>query len=340
MNEIKTLECLFIEGLQEVCTIAPHPMLAIRSASLKRTLRFIEETPEAAYVETVARKHVSQRNWAIDERAIQELLQVIGEAQFWMLAKQADVTLERVVEADDCQPDFRLASSTPLRFEVKTISVVGGEMGLLKMSEESFKARGHLQDQIDNGNHVAITEVEVAPHGTLPNRSAIHLSVCQRLIDKARQNIKLGQYAAAPTLLVLNLMLIDGNWSGNADLRPIASGFPQTWSVHTGALWTLGFGFLQQRIHGTPEFEGKPGIEGELGRAGILADPDFDSINGMLFVIHSMQDEPRLYGLLRSRERSAWEEFHPIFLETFYSLVGSNWNDELDSNGFALTEYQ
>jgi hypothetical protein len=178
----------------------------------------------------------------------------------------------------------------------------------------------------------------IASHGKV-QRGKEYTEICTNLIDKAVGNIKAGQYAAAPTFMVLNLMLIGSHFDGNTELRPVAAGYPESWSVRTGVLWTTGFGTMYQLVHGQPEFEGRPGIEGFLGREGVLAHPHFKELAGLLLVIHRLSKEPTVYGLMRDADRERFEKSDATVLDTFHSLVGKDWNDDLDSNGWQLTEH-
>lgn len=181
-------------------------------------------------------------------------------------------------------------------------------------------------------------EQTISPHGSV-KRGQEMITMCQNLINKTAGNIKQGQYTGAPTFLVLNMTLIDSHWTGNACLRPIAAGYPNNWSVHTGVLWTLAFGSMEQMIHGEPEFEGLPAIEGVLSCQGILANTEFEAVEGLILILHRMDADPVLYGLWRSKDYQHWNESSSQMCEMLGALTGSNWNDELDSNGWQLTSH-
>lgn len=250
------------------------------------------------------------------------------------MADAAGVPLDRIPETDKKTPDFKAAGATPdLRFEVKALSVVSGHFALGEMAENSFQTQLDLQAQITAGKKVAMAESVIAPHGSPKPGVGQITSVCKRLIEKARQNIKADQYRGAKTFLVLNLILIDSGYTGNSELRPIVAGYPEDWSVRTGALWTLGFGYPEQMIQSPPEFEGKPGVEGRLGLSGILVDPEFEDVSGLLMIVHPLREEPRIFGLFKSKDMD-----DPSF-EILMKLVGEFWNDEGDSNGWRLNEH-
>ena len=336
----KNLEDLLLDGIQAVADVSPSMFLGVGYPSLVKVMQFIEATPTAAYAEKKLRKLFNIPNWVLDARQLEAFFQLVGEVQFWMLAKEKGVALERIPEAKGNTADLRMAGNAPglPQFEVKTLSVSdGGWMHLANMAEDSFKAQLELQAKQLGGEKIAMSEQSIAPHGeVLRGRECTEM--CTNLIDKAVGNIKAGQYAAAPTFMVLNLMLIGSHYAGSMELRPVATGYPESWSIRTGVLWTIGFGTMGQLIHGQPEFEGKPGIEGVLGREGVLAHPHFRELSGLLLVIHRLGKEPTIFGLMRNESRSSFEKGNAALLETFYALVGKDWNDDLDSNGWQLAE--
>jgi hypothetical protein len=335
-----SLEKILNESVQSINEIAPNLFIAIRSQSMVKILHFIEQTPEANYADRELRKILSKSCWATNPQKLEEFFQLIGEVQFWMLADEKGVKLARIPKASHKTPDFQFfnSGSVSLQFEVKTLSVRNGTYALEAMSEDSRKSQIELKKQVSRGAQVAMQAHSVAPHGAIP-RGLQQTTICQNLIDKARNNIKRGQYAAAPTFLVLNLILIDGHNTGNADLRPVAHGYPNESSVRTGAMWTLAFGTLGQLVHSVPEYEGLPCIEGRLGRDGILVNPDFESLAGLILVVHSLSEAPALYGLIRRADRESWDSTYPVIGRAFYALVGTNWNDDLDTNGWQLIDH-
>ena len=337
----KKLESLLLEGIQAVADVSPSMFLSVNYPSLVKVMRFIEATPSAAYADKKLRKVFAIQNWVLDAKQLESFFQLMGEVQFWMLAKDKGVTLERIPEAKGNTADLKMAgteSDLP-QFEVKTLSVSdGGWMHLAKMGEDSFKAQLELEAEHLRGEQVAMSVQSIASQGMV-QRGKEYTEICTNLIDKAVGNIKAGQYAAAPTFMVLNLMLIGSHFDGNTELRPVAAGYPESWSVRTGVLWTTGFGTMYQLVHGQPEFEGRPGIEGFLGREGVLAHPHFKELAGLLLVIHRLSKEPTVYGLMRDADRERFEKSDATVLDTFHSLVGKDWNDDLDSNGWQLTEH-
>lgn len=339
-NMLKKLEDMLLEGIQAIAGISPSMYLNVGYPSFVKVMQFIEATPSAKYADKKLRKLFANQNWALDAKKLDAFFQLVGEVQFWMLANQRGVTLERIPETHGKTADLRIAGGKPdsPQFEVKTLSVSeGGWMHLAKMAEDSFETQIDIQAQLASGKTTAMSVQIIAPHGAV-KRGKERTQMCNNLIKKAIGNIKSGQYAAAPTFMVLNLMLIDGHFNGTMDLRPVAGGYPEPWSIRTGVMWTIGFGTMGQIIHGLPEFDGKPGIEGFLENEGVLAHSDFKELAGMLMVVHRLGKEPTIYGLMRAEDMDCFEVSNLGVLQAFDSLAGQQWNDDLDSNGWQLTE--
>jgi hypothetical protein len=74
---------------------------------------------------------------------------------------------------------------------------------------------------------------------------------------------------------------------------------------------------MEQAMHSTPKFEGKPGIEGCLKKLGILVDEEFSEISGLILILHPMDSEPYLSGLIRSKD------VETEAAEVFYALIKS-----------------
>jgi len=337
----KKLEELLLESIQDAAEVSPSMFLSLAYHSLIPVMRFIETKPSATYAGKRLRKLFETKNWVLDAKLLDGFFQLAGEVQFWMLAQNKGVMLERIPEEDGKTADLRMAGTDPglPQFEVKTLSVSsGGWMHLAKMAEDSFQAQLDLQAKRFSGARVATSIQSISPHGDV-ERCHQQTTMCKNLINKAIGNIKAGQYAAAPTFLVLNLMLIDSYYNGTTDLRPVAAGYPHPWSVRTGVLWTTAFGTTGQLVHGLPEFEGKPGIEGFLGLEGVLAHSHFKELAGLLMVIHPMGEEPKIYGLMRTADMDRFGANNQAVITSFMALVGEQWNDELDCNGPQLTQH-
>lgn len=334
----KHLSELLLEGIQAWARIGQDHVLLLRHQQLDTALKFVESTSEAKYIENGLRLLFKDHNWAGSAAVKERVFQLLGEAQFWLLATEKGVTLERIPEGLSRVPDFRLksADSQAPCFEVKTFSVVGGTEAIKQMDENRFEGALDLHRQVASGKKVAMNAQIISPHGDVLWGQE-QTTMCLNLIKKAENNIKEEQFTAAPTFLVANLLLIDSHFTGNMELRPLATGWPHDYSEHTGVLWTVGFGQIDQEIRGEPHFEGHPNVEGVLGRQGILVNPQFESVAGVLYMLHPLREASRLYGLWKGARFEEWRQAKLELCTTLENLVGNDWNDENDSNGANLT---
>jgi len=330
-----TLAQKFLSEVQSQAGVAPFMGITLKVPEIQSVLDFIESEPTAGKLRDEIVAIFRKRNWMLDPIDIQQFMQLIGEAQFWTLAKRAGVELERISEGGGKSPDFRLRGDSEFApyFEVKTLSVKGGDTGIATMNEDSFQAEHSLSRQVSDGKKFATAITEVAPHGLVKDGKNT-TTIVQNLIDKTTQNLKSGQFVNRFTCLVLNLLLIDGYYNDPDSLRPIAFGWPDDWSVRSGPYWNLAFGEPEHLVFGLAEFEGKPGIEGVLGRKGVLAENS--NIAALLLVVHPLGGARKIYGLKRDADNDTWQEDGEKLATAFFKLVGTNWNDELDTNGWCL----
>lgn len=318
--------------------VAPSLLLAVHVPRICSVLAFIDAEPSAEHTKRNIERIFRVANWMIDPKMFQTFVQLIGEAQFWKMANERGVKLDRIPERkNEMTPDFRLSDVSGLSpcFEVKTLSVVDGEFNLARMDEASFEAQLSLSAQVGAGRAVASATASASPHGAVENCKAM-TTIIRNLVKKAENNIKPGQFANAPTLLVLNLMLLDGYYNGKGSLRPVTCIHGSDWQLRSGAYWNLAFGQPGHLVFGLPEFEGKPGVEGSLDCEGILsAHPE---ICALLLIVHDWEAEPKIYGLARELDTDRWlSDLKPLG-DAFVKLAGENWNDDRDTLGWRLTD--
>ena len=276
-------------------------------------------------------------NFAVKPRLTNKFAQALGEAHFFVMCERAGAPLRRIPEIPNVKtPDFEsIHPPGRLHYEVKTLSVVDGEIGVERSLAEALDAQIDIERQRDEGREIAIGESTVSPYAGKVHRDKILLGATQVLIEKARQNIKADQFARPNTFLVLNLSMlppIEGNPRVLRPSYPESRLFPTS---ITGQLWAVGFGRPDMIVQSEPEFEGKPCVEGELAKLGILVDPDFEPILGILFVVHNMNAPAQIWALFRDVERL--REGNPEVADEINKLAGTAWNDYRDHNGWQLS---
>jgi hypothetical protein len=279
---------------------------------------------------------ISKSNFALDARLAEEFSQTLGEAHFYCMCLDKRVRLERVPEEANLKtPDFRYeVDGQELFFEVKTPSVVGGTRGLSNALQSNLDAKINLEQQLRSGKKIAMAESEAQPYGEKPCRDGTVRGVIAVLLEKARQNIKAGQFGKPNTFLVLNLSVIPPFRTEGKVLRPAYCDDYMFAKAVSGELWMLAFCRPGMLVHGIPEFEGKPCIEGTIDKEGLLV--EHENIAGILFMIHPWRYPAELWALLRFVEFWKWVDTDSPVPATVRTLAGNQWNDDLDSNGWQL----
>ncbi len=334
---MEDLNSQFIESLQATVGLANNSYLThLRDA--------VEKVSDASQTDQVLSEYnqdllaiVSGNNFALDPDKTNEFAQTIGEAHFYLLCKNAGVTLTRIKEGTDKTPDFKF-ETRDMYFEVKTLSVVSGGSGIRKSLEDSLDAQIDIEDQLKQGERIATGISIVQPYGEKPYQKGkgTITAVIETLIEKTRQNIKLGQFPNDKSILVLNLSIIPLFRTENLVLRPAYCDDYMFKKAVSGELWMMAFANPGTPVLCTPEFEGKPCVESILQKAGILTDPAFDMVSGILFMIHPWQRATEIWGLYNYAKFASWCDTEPEIIETLMVLTKDNWNDDKDTNGWQL----
>lgn len=329
----------FSTALNAARSVAANSYLTHLSEAVKAVENALPQQPALQGYVTDLANLLDKPNFALNPTLTNKFAQLLGEAHFSVLCHLKGLRLRRIPEEKDKKtPDFETAVSTEtFFFEVKTLSVVGGDTGINDALESSLQAQLDIEAQLLKGEKVAIGISEAQPYGVKPYQQGRLSAVINTLIEKSRQNIKADQFASPNTFLVLNLSVITPSKTENFVLRP---SYPDNYMFSkavTGELWTLAFGQPQMLIQNTPEFEGKPCVEGLLTKLGILVDPDFDFVAGLVFMIHPWHRPSEIWALFRNRDWEKWNDDNSEMLSTLFALTGENWNDDKDNNGWRLS---
>jgi hypothetical protein len=276
--------------------------------------------------------------FVLDGNLTNYFMQLLGEAYFYLICKNNGIGLDRIKEQKRVKtPDFKYRNSeVPIHFEVKTLSVVGGAVGINKDLNDSLEAHANIAEQLSKGKSTAFGESVAQPLGAKPYEMGNITAAIDTLLEKTRQNIKSGQYNYPNTFLVLNLSCINTTSYENCILRPA---YPDDYmfpKAVTGELWMVAFGRPGMLIHGNPEFEGNPCIEATFDKVGILADEEYEDISGLIFIIYPLSSSPETWGLFRNKDYNEWIDTNPGLLTILKDLVDNNFNDDLDANGWRL----
>jgi hypothetical protein len=298
---------------------------------MRSAVRLVEHIGEQSpvvrnYVDGL-RERISRSDFALDSRATNEFLQFLGEAHFVAICFTQGIRLERVPETDTPTPDFKArVGAEELHFEVKTLSVAKGEFGIDLAIENSASAIAQAESK-GSRHGVGIGISVVSPFGA----GARIAKAADVLLEKIRQNIKIAQYKFPNTFLVVDLSMLQVIPGGTEALKRRWPDPGVEAAEVSGLLWMVAFGQPTMRIHDFADFEGESNDVGAFGKQGILVDPAFDDISGLLFVFHPWGRPSNLWGLFRSRSMA-----DPVTVAVLNKLVLGHWNNELDGNAHAF----
>lgn len=253
------------------------------------------------------------------------------ECLVYLDIKKKKFVIDRIPEEKNKKtPDFKITyENEECYIELKTLNFLEGNLNYNEAMEGSMEATIDSYSQIKRGKRIGFGVSEIAPYGK-PKKGRgynSYLHAIESIIDKLEQNIKKEQYGMGKTILMVNAtqLIIHGSYIESA--VPFFT-FPDTvmpYCTVSGKLWNVAFGKIGNIILYPPEFEGKPNIEGELEKKGIMWDNPF--IKALCFIWIDEKFDIKYTGFMRSNE-----EDNPLF---FYKLFDFH-NDELNSHGFIL----
>lgn len=325
-----------------------NALQSIRGPTSNHYLNFLKSSVEmvsnASNIDQVLTDHnetlkdiVSCNNFELDSQKTNDFIQILGETHFYLLCKNKGINLTRIKEEKFKTPDFKL-DSNDIHFEVKTLSVVSGSFGIDKALKDSLDTELEIERQQSQGKSFSIGVTEIAPYGNKPsqNDKGTISAIIDTLLEKARQNIKQGQFPNDKSFLVLNLSIIPPFRTQNYILKPTYCDDFMFNKAVSGELWMMAFSQIGAPVLGIPEFEGMSCVESIMSKLGILSDPNFDMVAGILFMIHPWGKSTEICGLYNHKNVDLWNTNGLNIFETLMAITGKNWNDEIDTNGWQL----
>lgn len=272
-------------------------------------------------------------NFALDRKLTCEFAQLLGEANFYCQCRDKRVSLVRVPESTEQRPDFYHEASDSY-FEVKTLSVVDGELGVEAMLTDAMNTTIEAEDRLRRNGSVGIGIGVHQPYGKKPYRGGQghRGAVVDTILEKIRGNLKVGQFPNERSFLVIDLCMLPVISRPKDALRPAYCSEEDNHNILSGELWLTAFGVPGFPVFDAPEFEGRPTIANHFEKRGFLNDADYGFIAGAIFALHSMSSPVRLLGLFRPEHLRQ----HDTACEALMAIVGHNWNDSNDSNGWKL----
>lgn len=328
----------FNQAMQNASSVTRDPYLAKLAPGLAAVEANLQAIPVLASYQVTLDTLMTDSKFGVDGSLTEKFAQTLGEAHFLVMCHDKGIALQRIPEEKNKKtPDFGASfGSQNVFFEVKTLSVVNGHRGITAAQESSLDANIDIESQLKRGERIAIGISEAQPYATKVDRDKTILGVTNTLLEKARGNIKSDQFAEPNTFLVLNLSVIPPLVTEPKALRPA---YPDDYmfpKAVTGELWMVAFGGKGMPILGSPEFEGKPCIEGIFDKVGVLVDSEYASVAGLIIMVHPLSGPSQLFGLFRSKDWNYWNDQNPDLVLNLLKMTGKNWNDCGDSNGWKL----
>lgn len=270
-----------------------------------------------------------------DSQGFRQVFEYYGEALIYSKLSKHFKT-KRIVAKKDSMPDFVCALPNGKEFyvELKSLDLVQAPLRSDQMHEDALNQNIAIEDQLRQGNKVAMAEREIAPFkppfddGSYDPRSL--LLVINTLMKKARSAFKESQFAQGPTfafMLCDRLMIPGGNHSvapqyfergGNA--------------VVSGALWNACFAKMGWPIFRMPDFEGVSGLEGHMSEHGLFVDEYVNFPTGAVVFSKFGWQEDTLMGLYDSKWQPNPEWSVDDTAEVIHELCTA-YNDERNSYG-------
>ncbi|WP_441252920.1 hypothetical protein [Pseudomonas putida] len=270
-----------------------------------------------------------------DSQGLRQVFEYYGEALVYSKLSKHFYT-KRIVAKQDSMPDFVcvLPDGKTFYVELKSLDLVQAPLRSDQMHEDAMNQNIEIEDQLLQGNKVAMAEREIAPFkppfddGSYDPRSL--LLVINTLMKKARGAFKESQFAQGPTFafMLCDRLMIPG---GNHSVAPqyFERGGD---AVVSGALWNACFARMGWPIFRMPDFEGEPGLEGHMTEHGLFVDEYVKFPTGAVVFSEFGWQEDTLMGLYDSKWQPTPEWTVDDTAEVIHVLCTA-YNDERNSYG-------
>lgn len=274
------------------------------------------------------------KDFGLDSKKLNEFCQIMGECHFYCLCLERSIKLVRLIEDGKQKvPDFLLMKgAVRLYFEVKTPSIVGGDIALNDDVEDGFKLNAYLE-KCKSDEYKSVFH-EHSPYGKMVREFGHVWGPIKVLSKKIVQNFKPGQFSNNNTFMVVNLSLIHNLITPPEELRPVYALRDDPNNVVSGIFWMMAFRKIGMAVFGVPlKTHGyKFGIDGYCEDNGVLIDNE--KIEGLLLITNPPQKKSEIWGLFRSRTL-----IHEHAISSLLELTDYRYNDELNSRGMTINEF-
>lgn len=266
--------------------------------------------------------------------------QKIGELDFAAVAISKGLNIRPVQSLKEEQrsteqaPDFQTADGSVF-FEVKTLGIVNPKENYADAFLQNRQLNKSLDEQLGKGSRFASAIMTFSPYGEKPYKKGVIRGVIETIGLKLKSNIKPKQYANGNTFLVCNLYSLPLYSDARPELCPVYID-ASAGEVVSGVLWMVAFAKPGNLIFTSPEFAGKPAIEGAVDFCGILQ--EFCFIKGIIWLSDRLDPKESIQTLLSIREQdNELIRFDEVGMGAILRILcDSSWNDEVGTNSFQL----
>lgn len=286
---------------------------------------------------------LAQVSSAPDIVVYSQFFEIYTEAMVLHFLRGRGIPTSRVTDKASA-PDFRceLDDGRPYFIEVKSLDIVGGAIRHKQIMEDGLSPNIEIERQLREGRRVASAESEVAPYRKAFNDAGHDAYSVKRIIDTLREKshsaFKASQFKRGPSfaLVVADRLILHG-WKSAL--------VPYYYDEHhgsgncvSGVIWQAAFGRVGAPVMRSPEFEGKPSVEGYLDTDGLYVDAGRPFPGEGLVVLQKSSRRRLSYGLRAPNTEGA--DWTSDDTEAALNAMCDAWNDQCSSRGFALSKYE
>lgn len=225
-----------------------------------------------------------------DQKGFAQLFELFSEAVVFAYLKDRLTSVKKIDEKggkNGSTPDF-LCHHHGREFyvEVKSFDIVDGDFRSRELLHAGLDSNIHLEEQIQKGRSVAISEMEIAPYkklvGNAPYDPRSLLTVIETIKAKARKAFKQSQFKAGPTFAFAGFGRLVLPGKAQCVLPYYVDDTPDGRSIVSGVLWQSCFGKAGGIVMRQTEF-GVGGIDGYLQSNGFYCD-EHEPLPGIGFI--------------------------------------------------------
>jgi hypothetical protein len=260
---------------------------------------------------------------------LKSAFEVYSECAIFLEIKSKGLLIERVPEAKEARPDFKVSyNNKDVFFEAKILGWAANGIQHNNAINAGLEVQILIEEQLKSGKKIASGMYEISPLKTskesIENPEKYFI---EAISAKLNQNVKSAQLKLGATFLICDLSSLS-HPSNPQKSSTIVHNDNMYSSFSSGELWHIAFGEYGDRILTAIEFEGKSNVSGKLQRNGVLI--DHEKLLGVIYRTSNLSGICSYSCLIRSKH---FDEYGELIIK-----LCDNWNDENNSNAWELLE--